>query len=372
MTKLLVVNVGSASLKWASLDLGSEERLVYGEEPWGLSDRPADAARIVNVVAQANGVDAVAHRVVHGGGSFQAAVRIDAPVRETLERILPLGPAHAPAALAAIDAITEALPGVPQLAAFDTAFHSTIPPEASIYALPYEWTERWGLRRHGFHGLSVSYAVDRATALLGKLPARLVVMHLGSGSSITAVKGGASIDTTMGFSPMDGMVMATRAGAIDASLVLHLQTEHGLEPEVIRDALQHRSGLLGISGVSGDLRQVRRAAQTSARATLAYAHLLFSARRALGAMLASLGGLDALVITGGVGEHDALLRQDLLQPFAWAGVELDAHANLWAVPDADITGSKSRVSVLVIGAREDIAIARAVRPLLLAPLAPLA
>ena len=364
MTRALILNVGSTTLKWSAIDVATEERLTYGEEPWGTTDRATEAARIAAIASQVHALTAVAHRIVHGGGAFQSAVRIDPSVRASLEEIVPLGPPHGAGALAAIDAVAAALPDVLQLAAFDTAFHATIPPEAVTYAIPYEWTERWGLRRHGFHGLSVSYAVERAGELLGTVPSRLIVMHLGSGSSVTAVRDGRSIDTTMGFTPCEGMTMATRSGSVDPGLLLHLMTDLGLDAATVRDALNHRSGLLGISGVSGDLRQVRRAAHAgSARASLAYAQLLVSGRRALGAMIASLGGVDGIVVTGGVGEHDAVLRADLLAPLSWAGVEIDAHANLWAVPDAAI-GAGRRVSVLVIAAREDVAIARAIRPML--------
>ena len=334
--------------------------------------------------AAAGAVDAVGHRVVHGGAAFRGPVRVTAEVRQALAALVEIDPLHVPAALAGIDAIGAAAPDLPQVAAFDTSFHATLPEAAAIFPLPWEWTETYGLRRYGFHGLSVSYATGRVAELLGRMPGRLLVCHLGSGCSLTAVAAGRSVDTSMGFTPLDGCMMATRSGAVDPGLLLYLLRRPGLGLDAVEDGLQHHAGLAGVSGTSGDLRQVEAAAAAgSRRAALAREIFLHSLVRTAGAMIAVLGGLDALVLTGGIGEHDASLRRDLLDRLAWAGVRLGPRdidpeekreeaprtlktaaaatapetAPAAAAPgDREISAAGSPVRVFVIEAREDLAV----------------
>jgi acetate kinase len=345
--RVLVLNAGSSSLKWALLDSRTEEAIASGDEP-----RAADLERqIGSSIVKAGRVDAVGHRVVHAGSALRAAVRIDDGVRRKLEDATELDPLHAPIALAAIDAARAALPSVPQVAAFDTAFHATIPEHAARYALPPEMTSLYKL---GFHGLSVAWAVRRVGELLGRAPERLLVCHLGSGSSLTAVRGGRSLDTTMGVTPLDGVMMATRSGGVDPGLLLYLVRHAGLSPADLERALSERSGLLGVSGVSGDLRKVIAAMDGGdARARLAYDMLVWSFRRSAGAMIAALEGLDAIAFTGGAGEGSARLRADVCARLAWAGVRLDAAANQGTGDRVIGTGV---TSALVVHAREDLAI----------------
>ncbi len=259
-----------------------------------------------------------------------------------------------------MDAAFAAFPGVPEVAAFDTDFHATIPDAAALYPIPHEWTERYGLRRYGFHGLSVAWSVRRAAKLLGSPPRRLVVCHLGSGCSATAVRDGRSVDTTMGFTPLEGMMMATRSGTVDPGLLLDLATDRGLAAQEIEDALNRRSGLLGVSGISADLREVLKAADAGdPRARLAYDMFVHRLRRELGGLTATLGGLDALVFTGGIGEHAERVRAEAVAPFADLGAALDPAKNAAAVSgrgDAEISAAGARVRTLVIEAREDLSV----------------
>ena len=231
-------------------------------------------------------------------------------------------------------------------------------PEASaLYALPHEWSERWGLRRFGFHGLSVAYSLGRARALLGHVPRRMIVCHLGSGCSVTALHEGRSVDTTMGFSPIDGVMMATRSGALDPGLLLHLQARCGVGLDELLDTIQNRSGLLGVSGVSGDLRRVLAAAEAgSARARLSYEAFIWSLRRAVGAMTGALGGADAIVCTGGIGENSEQVRDELAAALGFGGLRLDLERNRSASLDRVISTTDSPISALVIHAREDLVI----------------
>jgi acetate kinase len=264
--------------------------------------------------------DAIGHRVVHGGPDLQSATLLDGGVMAAIEALTPLAPLHQPRALAGIRAVQAALPGVPAVACFDTAFHATMPAAASTYALPEEWRRRWPLRRFGFHGLSHQYAVRRAGELLGGVPARVVTCHLGAGASLCAVLDGRSVDTTMGFTPLEGLVMNTRAGSVDPGLVLWLIEQAGLAPAEVADGLERRSGLAGLSGTSGDLRQIG----TRTVAFDVYVHRL---RREIAAMAAALGGLDALVFTGGVGEHQPAVRAAAGAGLGFLSVEVDHDRN---------------------------------------------
>jgi acetate kinase len=356
MTRVLVLNTGSSSVKWTVL-AADKTVIAGGSEPWAAQDRTARADQLRAALEQAPTFDAAGHRVVHGGTRFREAVVIDESVREELSGLSDLDPEHMHASLAGIDAVSAAFPTVPQVAAFDTAFHATLPEAAAGYGLPFEWTERWGLRRFGFHGLSVAYAVERTSELLGAPPSRLIVCHLGAGCSVTAVQGGRSLDTTMGFSPLEGLMMATRTGSIDPGVVLYLQQQCGVGIDELRETLTKRSGLRGVSGISGDLRKVLEAADGgSSRAQLAYERFVLSIRRALGAMTGLLGGVDAVVFTAGIGENSARVRRDATGALRFAGLELAEDANASDNSDRDIAVPGSRVRVLVVRAREDLAI----------------
>jgi acetate kinase len=289
-------------------------------------------------------------------------------VLEELAALTELAPLHQPPALEAAAAVRRALPGVPTVACFDTAFHATLAPGAATYALPRAWRERWPLRRYGFHGLSHAYVARRAAAMLGRPAAalRIVSCHLGAGASLCAIEGGRSIDTTMGFTPLEGLVMATRSGSVDPGLLLWLVDHERLTPAAVAHALEHESGLQGLAGTP-DMREVIARAATAdadADAVLAldvYAHRL---RAGIGSMAVALTGLDAVVFTGGVGEHAAELRARVAGGLDLLGVRLDAARNAAAAGDADVGAPVARVHTLVVTAREDLEIARQVRGLL--------
>ena len=314
------------------------------------------AVEVESLEAVPIGVEAVAHRVVQGGRRFGAATRIDDGVVEELERLSELAPLHNRPALAAIDEARRALPDVPHVAVFDTAFHRTIPAEAATYAVPRRWREEWEVRRYGFHGLSVQWAAERVRAK------RLVVCHLGGGCSVSAVLDGRSIETTMGFSPLEGVPMATRAGSIDPEIVLYLLRHRFLSPQEIEDALERESGLLGLSGRSARVEELEASPDPDARLALdVFVHRVAGA---VGTMAVALGGLDALVFTAGVGENSPAIREQVCERLGFLGVRLDPAANAVAHPDADVGASGSPVRVVVLRAREDLVAARAARELL--------
>lgn len=359
--RILVVNAGSSSLKLRVLDdlqVNAAHDLpadAGGFDESGLADFLADVRP-----------DAVGHRVVHGGTRFTRPIRLDAGVVRALRDLSELAPLHQPKSLAGIDAVTAALPDVPAVACFDTAFHASLPEAASTYALPKEWRRRWDVRRYGFHGLSHSYAARRAAELVRRDTAdlRIVSCHLGAGASLCAIQAGRSIDTTMGFTPLEGLVMATRSGSVDPGLVLWLQQRVGLSAHEIAETLEHRSGLLGLGG-SKDMPDLLGAAERGdARASLAidvYVHRLVAG---IAAMTAALGGLDVLVFTGGVGEHASAIRGAATQRLAFLGVRMDEALNSAANGDTDISLADSPVRTLVVEAREDLEIVRGVRAVL--------
>jgi len=354
--RLLVVNAGSSSLKLRVLD-ADDRTLVEDGLEW-----PPDAPFPAAAFAQLPAVDAVAHRVVHGGAAFRSATWLDASVREQLEQLVALAPLHQPRALAAIDATARALPGVRAAACFDTAFHSTLPAAASTYALPAEWRERWQLRRYGFHGLSHAYASRRAPELVGRAAegVRTVSCHLGAGCSLAAVAGGRSVDTTMGFTPLEGLVMASRAGNVDPGLLVWLLQAGGLDVDELGDALEHRSGLAGLAGTA-DMRELL--GRTDADAQLALDVFVHRLRAGIAAMAAAMGGVDILVFTGGVGEHAPAIRAAAARGLAFLGVRLDGARNGDARGDPDIGDPDAPVRTVVVTAREDLEIARQVRAL---------
>jgi len=331
--RILVVNAGSSSLKLRVLD-ASDSVVARADlpAPNGKAEVEASAAAIAGF----GEIDAVGHRIVHGGTRYSGPVRLDAEVEADLRQLTDLAPLHQPKSLAALAAVNAALPDVPAVACFDTAFHAGMPAAATTYAIPHEWRKRWALRKYGFHGLSHAYASRRAAALVGRPveALRIVTCHLGAGASLAAIDGGRSVDTTMGFTPLDGLVMATRSGSIDPGLVLWLEGHVGMPPEELASTLEHRSGLLGLAGTA-DMRAILAAESAGdAAAILALGVYLHRLRGSIGAMVAALGGLDVLVFTGGVGENSALVRRRVGEALGFLGVELDAEANAAAAPDA--------------------------------------
>ena len=358
---VLVVNAGSSSLKLSLLDPADQTLAATEVEHWGTDEPPA---ALTSFLRKLSGVGAVGHRIVHGGPNLEAAAVIDPKVRRAIEDATDLAPLHQPRALSGIDAVTALLPGVPAVACFDTAFHARMPAAASTYALPAAWRERFGLRRYGFHGLSHGYAARRAAQMLAVAPERLRIVscHLGSGASLAAIAGGRSVDTTMGFTPLEGLVMATRAGNTDPGLLLWLLRDGGLGLEELASGLEHRSGLAGLCGLT-DMRDIIPAADAGQPdAELALDVYLHRLRQLVAGMAAALDGVDVVVFTGGAGEHQPLIRSRAVPGFL--GAALDERRNEAATGDANITAAGSAVATLVITSREDIEIARQVRALL--------
>ena len=361
--RILVVNAGSSSLKLSLLDDGDQ---LIGSKELTAHRGQFDADDVHRQLDHWGGAapDAVGHRVVHGGSEFSGPVRLDQAVRAKLEALTDLAPLHQPKSLAGIDAVSQVLPDVPAVACFDTAFHATMPAAASTYALPLAWRQRWPIRRYGFHGLSHAYATRRAGQLLGRTPARLVVCHLGSGASLAAVRDGRSVDTTMGFTPLEGLVMSTRSGTIDPGLALWLAEPDRVGLSSLSTELEHESGLKGLAGTD-DMRQVLSAAdQGDERAQLARAVYLHRLCGLAGSMAAALGGLDTLVFTGGVGENAPGIRHGAAAGLAFLGVSIDATRNQHPDGDTEITDPGAPVRAFVIAAREDLEIARQVREIL--------
>ena len=355
---ILVVNAGSSSLKLRVLD----DDAVAGGADLPPPRNAADVDDLAAAIASLGPVNAVGHRLVHGGTLFSGPVLIDAAVEEQIRSLTDLAPLHQPKSLAALDAVSAALPGVPAVACFDTAFHATIPPAASTYALPSSWRQRWALRRYGFHGLSHAYASERAVSLLGVTGGfRVVTCHLGAGASLAAVLDGKSVDTTMGFTPLEGLVMATRSGTVDPGLLLWLEEHAGLKPHELAETLESHSGLAGLAG-TGDMREVlERARSGDDSARLARDVYLHRLRGSIAAMAAAMNGLDALVFTGGVGENSAEIRARTMDGLGFLGVACDPVRNGAGSGDREIGTGTAQVRILVISAREDIQIARQVR-----------
>jgi len=358
--RVLAVNAGSSSLKVRLLGDGD----VLEES----ADLPAghdgfDQDELSRILRAWPKPDAVGHRVVHGGTRFSGPVRVEGPVRQQLEDLIDLAPLHQPKSLAALDAVTAALPHIPSVASFDTAFHATIPPAASTYAVPLEWRQRYSIRRYGFHGLSHRYAAGRAAELcdrpIGEL--RIVTCHLGAGASLCAVENSRSSDTTMGFTPLEGLVMATRSGNVDPGLVLWLEEHEHLSPHDVATALEQQSGLTALAG-TGDMRQIEtRADAGDGRARLAldvYVHALVAG---IASMTAAMAGLDVLVFTGGVGEHSEVVRRLATERLAFLGVGIDAQSNADGRVDRDLSAPGAPVCTVVVEAREDLQIAAETR-----------
>jgi acetate kinase len=362
--RVLVINAGSSSVKLRIVD--ESDQLVASRDLGPPDDSFAE--NLGNFVHDAGALDVVGHRVVHGGPRFTSAVLVDAGVREALDGLNELAPLHNPPALAGIDAAAHLLTGVPQVACFDTGFHATLPPAATTYAVPGEWVTRWGIRRYGFHGLSCAWSTRRTAELLRR-PVdglRLVVCHLGAGASASAIGGGRSADTTMGFTPLEGLVMATRCGDLGPGALL-FALDHGLAVADATDALEHRSGLLGLSGgSSSDMRQLLTSRaegdELAGLAILVYLHRL---RAKIAGMMAATAGTDALIFTGGVGEGSGPIRAEACADLGWLGLALDQKANEAVYgTDVDISAPGASVRTLVIHAREDLQIAHECRHLL--------
>ncbi len=360
---VLVVNAGSSNLKLRLV--GRDDEVTFSTD-LSVTDGRFDEGAVLDALSQIDDVDASGHRIVHGGTQFAGGVVVDEGVKDLLRSLIPLAPLHQPQSLAALDTVARALPDTPAVACFDTAFHASLPAAAATYAVPLEWRDRYGLRRYGFHGLSHAYVARRAAEML-QHPIdnlRIVTCHLGAGASLAAVSGGACVDTTMGFTPLEGLVMATRSGTVDPGMVLWLQQSAGLSVEEVADALEHRSGLKGLAGTA-DMRDVLLAADkgepSSRLAVDVYIHRLCTSAAA---MTASMGGLDALVFTGGVGENAWRIRQGAAGRLGFLGVAIDPDRNRQATSDAEISASGAAVRCLVVASREDIEIAREARKVL--------
>ena len=391
-TKILVCNAGSSSLKFSLFDAEKEVLLAEGgidwiSKPTRLVFRRADhpeireelnlekhtdaAARILNdlqarpsaALQSLEELRAVGHRVVHGGDRYTSAVLITPDVKRTIEELTELAPLHNPASLDGIRAVEQLLPKVPQVAAFDTAFHATLSKVARTYPLPQKWTREWGIRRYGFHGLSHSYCAGQAAKIIGGRGLRLVIAHLGNGASVSAVSDGVCVDTSMGFTPLEGLMMGTRSGTVDPGILIYLLRHKGLDVSALDKALNYESGLLGISGVSSDMREVLSELPHNPDAELAVDVYVHRIVKTIGAMAATLGGIDALVFTAGIGEHEPAIRIRVCDKLKYLGLELDRAANETCKPDADIAKPGSKARILVIATREDLTIMRETRRL---------
>ena len=391
-TKILVCNAGSSSLKFSLFDAEEETLLAEGGIDWlrrptrlvfrranqpevreelKLEKHADAAARILDELQAGSSpalhsleeLRAVGHRVVHGGERYTSGVLITPEVKQTIDELTELAPLHNPASLDGINSIQQVLPHVPQVAAFDTAFHATLPEAARTYPLPKKWTRQWGIRRYGFHGLSHSYCASQAAKIIGQERLRLVIAHLGNGASVSAVRDGVCVDTSMGFTPLEGLMMATRSGTVDPGILIYLLRNKGLDAEELDNALNYESGLLGISGVSSDMRQVLSEVRHNSDAQLAvdvYVHRIVTT---IAAMTASLGGLDALVLTAGIGEGSPEIRKRICEKLEYLGLELDRAANESCEPDSDVATPASTARILVVATREDLTIMRETRRL---------
>ncbi|MBI5467833.1 MAG: acetate kinase [Deltaproteobacteria bacterium] len=392
---ILVINAGSSSLKFGLFEEVSLEALASGVIDWASGPRQAGlsvtlpgceevrseavvpdydsavalALRVLKekkLISNAGheAISAVGHRVVHGGALFRNSVLIDSAVKEAISGLASLAPLHNRPAFNALTAVEAALPGVPQVAVFDTAFYARMPLKATVYPLPYEWYTDWGVRRFGFHGISHAWCAGRAAELSGRKPQELRVIscHLGNGCSATAVLRGVPVATTMGFTPMDGLMMGTRPGSVDPGILLHVLKHRGLNVDQLDSTLNHGSGLLGVSGVSSDFRNVEASArQGNDRARLALEIYAGRIREGVGALAVTMGGVDSLVFTAGVGENSAVLRSSVCDGLECLGLKLDPRRNAECRPDADISTAGSPSKILVIRTREELLIARETR-----------
>ena len=364
--RVLALNAGSSSLKLSLVDEGDA---VVADREFEVAEGRLDESQLATAIHDMPGIEAVGHRIVHGGPRLTRSVRLDGEVIKYLVTITDLAPLHLPAALAGISAARELLPRVPGVACLDTAFHSRMPEAASTYAIPDEWRRRHGIKRYGFHGFSHAYASRRAAEMLNRSPLelRVVTCHLGSGASLAAVRGGRSVDTTMGFTPMEGLVMATRSGTVDPGALLYLERHVGLSEPQLTEALDRNGGLLALAG-TGDMREIlRRIADGDDAAELAFDVYVHRLRGLIAAMAAAMNGLDALAFTGGVGENAAPVRAAAAAGLSFLGVEVGPTLNASLEPDCDISAPGATVPTLVIKARENVEVAREVQRVLSTP-----
>ena len=358
--RVLAVNAGSSSLKLAVFDDAREVCSTTVERWHGVEHLEPISAFVEGL----DDVDAVGHRIVHGGPRLFEPVILNDDILAYLDSIEDLAPLHNARSVAGIRAVRRLMPRIPEVACFDTSFHAHLPAAARTYALPREWNQRWGLRRYGFHGLSHAYAVRRASELIGRSleDLRVVSCHLGAGGSLTAVRGGRSVDTTMGFTPLEGLVMATRSGSVDPGLLLWLLDHGDQSASELAHTLEQSAGLKGLSRTSGDLRDVLAARYGGAiDAALAFDVFLHRLRREIGAMTASAGGLDLLVMTGGIGEHVPEVRALVAEGLSYLGVILDDDLNSVTTSDLDISAPAAHVRTVVVTASEASEIARETR-----------
>lgn len=389
--KILVINAGSSSLKYQLIDIETEEVLAKGlcerigidgsrlkHSPEGkdevIIEKPmkdhSDAIKLVlealtdkeyGVIADMSEISAVGHRVVHGGEAFSKSVVIDDSVKKAIEECIPLAPLHNPPNIIGIEACEKSMPGVPQVAVFDTAFHQTMPPKAFMYALPYELYQNDKIRRYGFHGTSHKYVSSQAAEMLGKPieELKIITCHLGNGSSITAVDGGKSVDTSMGFTPLAGVVMGTRSGDIDPAIVKFIADSENMSLEKVDNLLNKESGVLGVSGVSSDFRDLQAAAESgNERAALALEMFMYSVKKCIGEYAVAMGGLDAIVFTAGVGENSGDVRRGVLEGTEFLGIKIDPEKNKLRGQKVEISTPDSKVKVLIIPTNEELMIAR--------------
>lgn len=391
---VFVLNCGSSSFKYQLLDMSNEHRVAIGlVERIGMKDsvlayEPAGGEKIketadianhevaikmvlnklidpaVGVIKSLSDIVAIGHRVVHGAEKFSGSVLINDAVIAALKENIPLAPLHNPPNITGIEAMQKAMPGVPNVGVFDTSFHATMPPESYIYALPYEWYENYHVRRYGFHGTSHRFVSERAAQILGiaKEQFNCVTCHMGNGSSFTAVKGGKSYDTSMGMTPLEGIVMGTRCGDVDAGIPNYLAANVNMSFGDIDNALNKKSGLLGISGVSSDMRDLQKAAaEGNARAKLAVDVLRHRVLKYIGAYAIELGRVDAIVFTGGIGENDIAFRASVVERLTTLGIKLDAKANDVRGQEVVISTQDSPIKVMVVPTNEELVIARDTR-----------
>ena len=389
--KVLVINCGSSSLKYQIFDMTKEDVLAKGlVERIGIEGSQIKHTKtgmdaVVNVtpipdhkvgiklviealldkkhgvLSSLDELSAVGHRVVHAGEKFATSVRLDDKVMAALKECIPLAPLHNPANIMGIEAVTDVLPRIAQVGVFDTAFHQTMPEHAYIYGVPYGYYEKYGVRRYGFHGTSHYYVAHRAAEMMGKPVEKLkiVTCHLGNGSSITAVQGGRSVDTSMGFTPLAGVVMGTRCGDIDPALIPFIAQTENLDVKEVDSLLNKKSGMLGISGISSDLRDIEdAAARGETRAKLALTVLTYGIKKYIGAYAAAMGGLDVLVFTAGVGENSVTVRSKVCEGLEFLGVELDSEKNNVRYKEVDISKTGSKVRIMVVPTNEELVIAR--------------
>jgi len=388
--KILVINAGSSSLKYQLFDMENETVMAKGlcerigidgsvltHKPTGsepvkyVEDMPDHVAaiRLVfkaltapngGVIKDMSEINAVGHRVLHGGDKFSKSIIIDEEVKAAIRECIPLGPLHNPANLMGIEACEKIMPNVPQVAVFDTAFHQTMPPKAYMYAIPYEYYEKYKIRRYGFHGTSHRYISARALELLGRREnTRVITCHLGNGSSIAAIKDGRCIDTSMGLTPLEGLPMGTRSGSIDPAIVGVISENEKLSAAEVVNILNKQSGVLAVSGVSSDFRDIEEAvARGNERAKLALEMFEYEIVKYVGAYIAALGGLDALVFAGGIGENGPETRESIVNQLGVFGLKIDPEKNKVRGKEVDVSGEGSSARIFIIPTNEELMIAR--------------